>query len=625
MLQVNSYLYNPILTPEPKNSWESTAVYNGSVVKVGDKYLMVYRSLGNNLSTISIAQSSDGLVFNKRRQILLPEYDWEKYGLEDPRITRLDDKFYIFYTAISAASPGRDSIKVAVAITKDFISFEKHLVTPFNAKAMALFPQRINGQLVAILSANTDDPPSHTALAFFEKEDDIWDPTFWQKWYQDVTKNEIKLRRITTDHTEIGAVPIETKDGWLLIYSHIQDYFNGSYGTFGIEAVLLSKDNPQKIVGKTAEAIMVPQEKYELEGMISNIIFPSGALIEGSDLYIYYGAADNYIALATTKLNDLLTELPGNINFAPKLDRFIENPIISPVAEHEWESRATFNPAAILIDNKVHILYRAMSSGNTSVLGYAQSIDGQNISLRLDKPIYVPRAEFETSQSPGSFSGCEDPRITQIGDQLYMLYTAYDGHTPPKIAMTTISVNDFTSQNWSFTNPQIISDPSFDNKDGCLFPELINNQYVLLHREGGKGIMIDYVQDLEFKEHHLEGEACFMIGKNKWENAKMGIASPPLRTDRGWLLLYHGVSSTDNHYRVGAMLLKLDDPQVVIGRTKYPLFEPETDYEKYGEVNNVVFPCGAVIKNDQLFVYYGGADKVIGVATKNLNQILNSF
>lgn len=625
MITTKSYLFNPILSPATKNKWENTAVFNGSVVKVDNIFIMVYRAFDGTTSTIGMAQSSDGFNFNNRKQILKPEFPWEQFGLEDPRITKIDDKYYIFYTAISASSPGPDSIKIALAITTDFITFEKHLITPFNAKAMALFPEKINGQFVAILTADTDLPPSKTALAFFNSESDIWSHDYWQNWYKNIDKVDLKIQRISTDHTEIGAVPVKTTEGWLIIYSHIINYFNGSFGTFGIESLLLDLDNPQKIIGRTSGPIMVPQETYELNGMVSHIVFPSGAIVRNDQLFIYYGAADNYVALASTPLSDLLAELKNNKNSFPKLKRYESNPIISPIVDHSWESRATFNPAAVLINDTVHIIYRAMSANNISVFGYAQSLDGLSISSRLPNPIYTPRTEFETNLTIGGFAGCEDPRITQIGDQLYICYTAYDGKTPPKIALTSISVNDFINQNWNFTLPKIISDPSYDNKDGCLFPEKINGKYLFLHREGGKGIMLDYVDDLDFTKTHLDGEACFTLGTNTWENTKMGISSPPLKTDYGWLLLYHGVSSADKNYRVGAMLLKSDDPHIVLGRTKYPILEPVTDYEKFGEVDNVVFPCGAVIKNEQLFVYYGGADKVIGVATCKLSQIIGSF
>ena len=341
---------------------------------------------------------------------------------------------------------------------------------------MALFPQKINGKLTAILTANTDLPPSKIALAIFDKESDIWSETFWQQWYQKLNSQEIGLRRVTNDQVEIGAVPVETADGWLLIYSHIQNYYAGKRAVFGIEAVLLDKNNPQKIIGRTTESLMTPQETYELEGMVSNVIFPSGAVIKNDQLFIYYGAADNYCALATVYLLELMTEVKKNDLPPLCLQRYHYNPIIAPRSGVDWESRATFNPAAILINDDIHLLYRAMSLSNTSVIGYAKSNDGITICQRDLQPVYSPREDFEIKKNDNGFGGCEDPRITRIGDTIYICYTAYDGQSSPKIALTSISVDDFINHHWRFSKPKIISDPKFDNKDCCLFPELINGK-----------------------------------------------------------------------------------------------------------------------------------------------------
>jgi predicted GH43/DUF377 family glycosyl hydrolase len=106
---------------------------------------------------------------------------------------------------------------------------------------------------------------------------------------------------------------------------------------------------------------------------------------------------------------------------------------------------------------------------------------------------------------------------------------------------------------------------------------------------------------------------------------KIGIATPPIKTNEGWLLLYHAISSVDKNYRLGAMLLELDKPSVIKALLPYPILEPEPKYETEGIVNNVVFPCGAVVKNEELFVYYGGADKVVGVATISMQELLDAL
>ena len=112
---------------------------------------------------------------------------------------------------------------------------------------------------------------------------------------------------------------------------------------------------------------------------------------------------------------------------------------------------------------------------------------------------------------------------------------------------------------------------------------------------------------------------------DKWDNRKIGISAPPIELKEGWLLLYHGVSDPGHIYKVGALLLDLNDPTKVLARTDIPLFEPEMDYELYGDVNNVVFPCGAVMIKDEIFLYYGGADSVVGVAKMKVKEILKQL
>jgi predicted GH43/DUF377 family glycosyl hydrolase len=110
-----------------------------------------------------------------------------------------------------------------------------------------------------------------------------------------------------------------------------------------------------------------------------------------------------------------------------------------------------------------------------------------------------------------------------------------------------------------------------------------------------------------------------------WDSRKIGISSTPIKTAKGWLILYHGVSEYDSHYRVGALLLDLDHPERVIGRSRYPIFQPEKTYEREGIVPNVVFPCGSIVRGGKLFIYYGGADRVIGSAVCPLPKLLKQL
>jgi predicted GH43/DUF377 family glycosyl hydrolase len=265
-----------------------------------------------------------------------------------------------------------------------------------------------------------------------------------------------------------------------------------------------------------------------------------------------------------------------------------------------------------------------MSQNNQSSFGYATTKDGFHIEERLKDPIYIPREVFERSMQGGN-SGCEDPRITKMENRYYMLYTAYDGgQHPPRVAMTSISVEDFLAQKWHWAIPKLISPPDIDDKDACLFPKKIHGKYIFLHRLQ-TSIWIDTVDDLHFYEgNYLGGKILFEPRSDSWDSIRIGISGPPIETDAGWLLIYHGITS-DHEYQIGAALLKSDQPTEVLARLDYPLLKPELEYERIGQVNNVVFPCGACVKEGTLFVYYGGADSVVGVATVQLSKLLEAL
>ena len=253
------------------------------------------------------------------------------------------------------------------------------------------------------------------------------------------------------------------------------------------------------------------------------------------------------------------------------------------------------------------------------------SKDGFSVQERLTDPIYVPREDFEMKKISGGNSGCEDPRITQIGKELYICYTAYDSIGPPRVAVSSISVKDFLAHNWVWKKPALITPPGFDDKDTCIFPEKLKDGYFVLHRVGNE-ICGDYLKSLDF-ENNVVNKCIRIIGPrvNAWDSSKVGISAPPIKTKYGWLLLYHGVSKSHNTYRVGVVLLDLKDPAIVLARSSDAIFEPEEEYEKVGIVNNVVFPCGMVLKGDLLYIYYGGADKVTGVATMKLSILLGAL
>jgi predicted GH43/DUF377 family glycosyl hydrolase len=635
MVEMRRSEENPILTPNADNIWEADGTFNGCPVRDGSKIHFVYRAVSPPqmidgcelpLSTVGYALSNDGINFNNRRQLIKPENDWEQFGCEDPRVTKMNGKFYIFYTSLSSFPFNAECIKVGVAITHDFKKIdEKHPVTPFNAKAMSLFPEKIMGRYAVVFTANTDLPPSKIAVACFDSEEQMWSPMYWKRWYSALDQNTIPLQRSLKDHVETGAPPIKTKYGWLIIYSYIQNYFSPP-AVFGVEAALLDLHDPLKIIARTDKPLLVPKEAYEKYGKVPNIVFPTGTIAKEGTLYIYYGAADTSCAVATCKLDTLLEDILETRIKQIKLERFPGNPVIKPDPKLSWQARAVFNPAVLYEDGKVHLAYRAMSEDNTSVIGFASSTDGFMFEEQLPEPVNVPREDFETKLVPGGNSGCEDPRLTRIDDTIYMLYTAFNG-SDPRVALTHISLNDFLMRHWNWSRPILISPPNLSDKDAAIFPKKIKGKYAILHRLG-TSIWLDLLNDLKFEDNKWLGGHIFMSPIDELpDTEKIGISGPPIETKYGWLLLYHAVSRKTQPmtYYVAAALLDLKDPSKVIARRKVPILEPETPYELFGQVNNVVFPCGAAVIDKDLFVYYGCADSVIGVATMKVEDLLNSL
>ena len=520
MFVVRKSTHNPLLKPVLDHSWESFAAFNWCPIQDKNKIHALYRAESDTqyvhkkelrISSVGHVQSKDGHHYEKRKQFIFPEYEWEQFGCEDPRVTKIDDTYYIFYTALSVFPFAAEGIKIAVATTKDFKKIiSKHLVTPFNAKAMVLFPEKINGKYVAMLSAHTDAPPVITALAEFDSLEEIWSPAYWEKWHREIESHRIVLRRGESDHVEIGSAPIKTKDGWLLIYSHIQNYFSDNK-IFGIEALLLDLKDPTKVVARTSGPLLVPEETYEEFGQVPNVIFPSGAFVAGKKLFIYYGATDTTCCRASVNLEDLLR----SIKRQPVFTRSQQNPILLPLENHAWENKAVFNPAAVELKGKIYIVYRAMGSEDTSVMGLAISKNGKDILERLEGPIYGPREAFEMKSHPGN-SGCEDPRLTQIEDTLHLFYTAYDGVNPPVVAAASISLKDFAKRQWqNWTQPTIITPVGIDNKDACLFPEKIKGRHFVFHRAHNH-ICLDPVK----------AEVCIAPALHHFFKAQVGCHQP---------------------------------------------------------------------------------------------------
>ncbi len=285
-----------------------------------------------------------------------------------------------------------------------------------------------------------------------------------------------------------------------------------------------------------------------------------------------------------------------------ELQRYEGNPILLPNPFHRWESLNVFNAAVVHHNGLFHMLYRAQGPDYVSHIGYAVSEDGFRWA-RLDRPVLSPKDPWEVR-------GVEDPRVTRIGDAFYMTYTGYSPQGTR--ACLARSVNLIA---WERLGVLL---PDEDNKDHVLFPERIRGRYALLHRRP-PDIWLAYSDDLL---HWTDHRPILRPRPGSWESLKIGAGGPPLRTEKGWLLIYHGVDE-NRVYRLGAALLALEDPSRVLARLPDPILEPRETWEVKGDVPNVVFACGNVVVDGTLYVFYGGADRVMAVATCPLEELLD--
>jgi predicted GH43/DUF377 family glycosyl hydrolase len=333
-----------------------------------------------------------------------------------------------------------------------------------------------------------------------------------------------------------------------------------------------------------------------------------------------------------------------------QLERYRDNPVLAPIAEHAWESQAVFNPAAFVHEGKIHLLYRAVGEDGVSRIGYAVSDDGFHF-MRRDTPAYDPSQEslkraatgrglptqagtlsyatltYDTSTygSGGGWGGSEDPRAVIIDGQVCMTFTSFEGWQNVRMMLSCLDLTDLSAGIFSWKKGIYLSPPGEVQKNWVLFPEKVRGKYVLLHN------IYPTIEIAYFDQHQIQDGSYIKSRFNrharpgKWDTWMRGAGAPPLKTKHGWLLLYHAVDEKEpQKYKVGALLLDLKDPKKVLGRLPHPILEPDAWYENDWKPG-VVYASGAVIFGDDLIVYYGGGDKYIAAARMDLETLLHSM
>lgn len=316
--------------------FENQAVLNPACIEKDGIVHMFYRAVRTgNFSTIGYCQFKDGkLIHRKPSPILVPEHDYEKHGLEDPRIILLDNVYYLFYVAYD----GKNA-RTALATSTDLVTFEKkgiissqmsydkaedifkkkvkkiytffeRLYKKSNTNEILLwekdsfiFPEKIDGKFALIHRILPG-----IQIAYFDSFKELTNK-FWTNYFSKLNKFIILEPKFGFENSYIGGgcPPIRVSEGWLFIYHAVEE--KNDVKTYHAAAILLDAINPQKVIGRLDHPLFSPNESWEKSGDVNNVVFPTTAIINGDKLDIYYGAADSVIGLKTVDLNSLVNEL----------------------------------------------------------------------------------------------------------------------------------------------------------------------------------------------------------------------------------------------------------------------------------------------------------------------------
>lgn len=437
------------------------------------------------------------------------------------------------------------------------------------------------------------------------------------------------------DSSPIKLLGCATRENGILL-SYESSHLEGDKYFERIGLALLSKNNPHHVLWRSEVPLF--DKVYEGPNMKHQHPRIIGMAVLNDSIFIYHKHLEGLTMI----------RLPCTIHVRSKdrakhnsiLNRHDQNPILTPDPGNNWEREAVFNPAVLHDGESTHLLYRAIGHDGVSRIGYAKSPDGVKIDFRHNEPVFEPSRGYglpkkgEKFKGPkkynpayytsgGGWGGCEDPRIVEIEGRIYMTYVAFGGWDSIRMAVTSISKEDFLNNEWNWSKPRYMSPPRQMNKNWVIFPEKINGKFAILHSITPE-ILIDYVDDLDTMKP-LKSRAPAGGRDGYWDHKVRGAGPPPIRTELGWLVLYHATGKHDGHrYKLGAMILDLNDPTKVLYRSSNFILAPDMDYENEGKPG-VVYASGAVIINDTLHVYYGGGDRVVCVATIPLETLLQKL
>jgi len=363
-----------------------------------------------------------------------------------------------------------------------------------------------------------------------------------------------------------------------------------------------------------------------MTGLIAyNIALLIALIVSGLFLY----------GLFTVRIRHRRKEQGVGLKETYSLARDVANPLLTP-GSNGWESGGVMNPAVVTAGGRTHLFYRAVGNDGVSRIGYASSANGSIFDERFPYPVFALASETNPrwparypglTASGGSFAGTEDPRAVIIGDRMHLSFSAFADWNSLRIGVTSISVEDLIAKRWRWTPPTFLSPKGQVHKNWVIFPEKIQGAFAILHslHAGSRDrVLIDYVDTLD--EASIESLYQPTQDNRVWDSTLRGAGPPPIRTDQGWLLLYHATDARQPHrYKLGALMLDLENPSRIIGRAPVPILEPDAHYENDGAKEGVVYACGMVRTGDRLRVYYGGSDSVVCAAETSLSRLLRKL
>jgi predicted GH43/DUF377 family glycosyl hydrolase len=293
--------------------------------------------------------------------------------------------------------------------------------------------------------------------------------------------------------------------------------------------------------------------------------------------------------------------------------RSVHNPLIT-AKDLPYQANAVFNAGAADLGNEVILLLRVESSSGRSHLIVARSADGVRDWKVEERALLHPE-----DGCPYEAAGVEDCRLTWMDDlnAWVLVYVAYSNHGP---AVALAKTRDFkTIERIGMVFPP-------DNKNAALFPRKFDGLYAMLHRPsvGGGGVWISYSPDLVFWGHPTQ--VLPPRGGPWWDSMRVGAGPAPIETPAGWLLIYHGVKEVAGGpiYRMGAAILDAEDPRRLVARARRWVLSPEEEYERNGDAPNVVFSCGSIVRDEEIWMYYGAADCRVCLAKAKISDVLTT-